>query len=535
MLSIPPVPALPLDLATARLFDFFGRRTPWHRRLWSGGLLTSLEETAEFGEAALAVDQGHEQSTAYRRFLRDEVLADPGIGAPHEAQLVTILGAKTFSAQSIRELRHLRAQVSQTYFENWRAAATAGDAALERLARALASTLLDAGFSPSGLHRWLQGLVRNNPPASIEDVIDAAGDRLRLPGRNWHVVVPVEQVPFRRHPRPSNFLDAPQARTLLPQMLPKTRMVRLNGALAFTITAKDEFAAATAAADQLGRVAARVTVGLPGEAALRAAEIAWVYREDADHALGDWAPLRESQRSVEVGTLYRQQVVFELPDHAAALDDAFQLLAAIETGSPGSAIAGGWAAIESLLRGPAERGGEIAARRIAAIVTCSLPRAELTPLAHRYREEQSDALADELAQLNTNLALAETLEAAIRAGRTLVFEHPSDAAALARVAAFIMEPKTLVRVNRYFEMAFLRLYRLRNRVMHGGSAKSVATPSVVGTMPALIGAGIDRISHAVLSADPRMSPLGLAARATVNLAQAQSGSFSCLSRLLEAP
>jgi hypothetical protein len=71
--------------------------------------------------------------------------------------------------------------------------------------------------------------------------------------------------------------------------------------------------------------------------------------------------------------------------------------------------------------------------------------------------------------------------------------------------------------------------------MHGGSARSVVTPSVIGTTPALIGAGIDRIAHGLLSAVPEVDPLELAARATINLDQAENGHFSLLCRLLERP
>ena len=529
------MPVLDTNLVAGRLFDFFGRRTPWHRRLWAGGLLTALEEAAEFGELVIAVGQGNEQLLGYRRFLRDEVSQDRGLAPAQRDQLVAILSAKPFPMQSIRELRHLRAQVAPTYVSQWRSAAEQGDAPLERLARTLASSLLEAGFSPSGLHRWLTGVMSQHPPVAVEVLVDAVDQRMHLPTREWRVIVPVEQVPFRRHPRPENYLEAADATALLPKPLPTEGMVRLNGALVFGISAKDRYGAATKAADRLRRIASRVTVGLPGEAVPVIAEIAWVHRADEDPAAGSWAPLREAQRSVEIGTLFRQRVVFDLPDRAAALDDAFQLLASVESSSPGSAIIGGWAAIESLLRGPDERGGEIAAQRMAAVVACALPRAELTPLAHAYRKANHDTLAVELRQCTTNLELADCLERAIRDGAALAFASPSDAAALLRLQSFIDSPATLGRVRRYLTTAFLRLYRLRNLVMHGGSARSVATEAVIGTAPALIGAGIDRIAHSLLSADPPIDPLALAARATINLDQASMGLFRNLARLLAAP
>lgn len=531
-----------LDLVAGRLLDFFGRRTSWHRRLWTSGLLTGLAEAAEFGGTVLSIGRGQENLLRYRRFLQQQVLADAGMVGSQKRQLASILGAKTFSAQAVRELRQLQAQAAGSYLENWRREVSSGQVPIERLSRAIASTLLDGGFSPSGLHRWLTGLMNTNRPATIDDLLAEAARRLGLPERTWHVAVPVERMPFRRHARPGTYLEALDALASLPRPLPPG-MVRVNGAFKFSVEAKDAPAAATRAGELLARITARVTVGLAGNADLRLAELAWVERVGVPG--GEWSPIRESQRSVEVGTLYRQGVVFELPEEARALDDAFQLLATIETGSPGSAIASGWAAIESLLQGPDERGGEVAASRMATIVACSLARAELTTLAYSYQDSHDDELAGRLRRCDTNRQRAHELEVAIRrdhpltfsglSGGGILFQSASDEAALLRVKGFISDPDSLRRAHSYLETAFLRLHRLRNLVMHGGSAASVATPGVIGTMPPLIGAGIDRIAHGLLGASPQLSPLELAARATVALKQVLDGEPRSLSGLLENP
>jgi len=387
------------------------------------------------------------------------------------------------------------------------------------------------GFSSSGLHKWLTGVAKNRPLANMDDLLDAVGYRASLPNRDWEVIVPVERLPFNGHPRPKSYLEAAEAVRRLPNPLPR-QVARINGAFLFVVPAKDASAAATRAGDLTARIAARVTVGLPGEAGSQIADRAWVTRANYD---GEWATLREPQRRLELGTLYRQSLVFDLPEHAMALDDAFQLLATMETDSPGPAVAGAWAAVESLLRGPDERGGEIAADRMAALVSCSLPRAELTTLAFQYAKGTQDGLAESLKRCPTNLERAQQLEAAIRSHYPVDYVQASDQAALLRVQGFLTDPSTLGRVNEYLRVAFLRLYRLRNLVMHGGSTDSVATAGVIGTMPPLVGAGIDRIAHGLLGTDPPVSPLALAARATVNLSQARKGQLGGLSRLLEAP
>jgi len=524
------MPGPALELVTARMFDFFGRRTSWHRRLWNGSLTTALAEAAELGERALDIDQGHEHLLTYRRFLRHEVNTDGGVSRPLREQLTPILTNRAFPAQAVRELRELVAQLRSSYFHTWQAAEV-GDLPVERLSRALAAGLLDAGFSPTGLHRWLNGVVSRHPPETIADLMEAVVSRAALPDRTWSVVVPIERLPFNDHPRPGNYLDSSAAANRLPHPLP-TQVGRVNGALVFEVSAKDASAAATMVGDLVARVVARVTVGLPGEAAAKLADVAWAKRENQG---GEWAPLREPQRRLELGTLYRQSLVFELPDHARRLDDAFQLLATVETGSPGPAVAGAWAAIESLLRGPGERGGEIAAERMARVVACSLPRAELTTLAYQYQNEHQDPLADELRRCATNRERAWRLERAIKSQEALRYQKASDQAALWRVHGFLVSPPTLGRVTDYLKTAFLRLYRLRNLVMHGGSTDSIATAGVIGTMPPLVGAGIDRLAHGLLGTNPPTEPLALAARATVNLAKATKGQADSLSQLLEAP
>ena len=147
----------PIELVVARLFDFFGRRTPWHRRLWSPGLLSCLEEVEELSTIVQQIGQGADQVLGYRRYLAKEVGQDVGLAEPQRVQLIELLQQKqNLSPSAVLRLRHLREQATISYLEHWNAAVTGGaEVPVERIARSLASTLLDAGFSPSGLHRWL--------------------------------------------------------------------------------------------------------------------------------------------------------------------------------------------------------------------------------------------------------------------------------------------------------------------------------------------------------------------------------------------
>jgi hypothetical protein len=525
----------PIELVVARLFDFFGRRTPWHRRLWSPGLLSCLEEVEELSTIVQEIGQGADQVLSYRRYLVKEVSQDVGFAEPQRGQLIELLQQKqNLSPSAVLRLRHLREQATISYLAHWNAAVTGGaEVPAERMARSLASTLLDAGFSPSGLHRWLTAVHKSGKLTDLGQLVDEARRRLELPTRTWEAFVPVQQIPFHGHPPPANYLTAAQSLDQLPAELSPRLGIRVNGALRYEVDALDAAAAATRAGDLIRRLAARVTVGLPGEDEVVAGKLAWIRRLDGTD-VGTWQPLREVQRSVEVVTLYRNELVFASPDVGTELDEALELLAVVEMGSPGASLASAWATIESLLCGPTDLESRIAASRMAAIVTGSLPRAELTPLGHGYQEEHDDELAAELAACGTNLEMAVVMERAIRRAEP-AFSDVSDQAAVLRLRSFVNEPAALRRVQTYLEQAFLRLQRLRNRVMHGGSAESAVTPAVIGTIPALLGAGVDRIVHGAFSADPRLTSLELAARADVNVRQACEGQFAELARLLEPP
>ncbi len=200
------------------------------------------------------------------------------------------------------------------------------------------------------------------------------------------------------------------------------------------------------------------------------------------------------------------------------LDDALELAAYLETGSPGAAVTGAWAAIEGLLHSPGERGAVQAADRLAAIVACAVERAELTSLVFRHEQNGHDQLADQLRTSHSRYEKVRRVEAHLRAGGSLSLEWSGDSAALDRVQAMIRDPKgDLERIQQYTSATFRRLYNQRNLVMHGGSFRSLALSATLRTAPALVGAGLDRIVHAQLS-ELHQSPLEVSARASTELA-----------------
>ena len=290
----------------------------------------------------------------------------------------------------------------------------------------------------------------------------------------------------------------------------------LAGFLFRRITALDLSAAVSRTTEILDQLSARMAVGTQSPLALL--DRVWVK--------GDSKPRRVDRvrRGVWVEALERENQLYDATS-SGGIHAAIELLAHLQISSSGAAVAGGWAAIEALLSEPSDRGG--AAERLAMLVACSFPRAELTNLSYALA-----TLSDELRSANTNQARCDIAASAITEGRidssTL---PPSDRAALARMSELLPDPAAdLDTVCKYASMAFRRLYRQRNLVLHWGRTNGVALQASLRTAAPLVGAGIDRIIHAHYVDD--LSPLQLVARAKVSLATVGTKSGPACTRLL---
>lgn len=182
-----------------------------------------------------------------------------------------------------------------------------------------------------------------------------------------------------------------------------------------------------------------------------------------------------------------------------------------------SAAAGAWSAIESLLFHPGDgkEGRAVAADRLAAIVACSWPRAELIALSYR-REPVADRIGRALARSRNSLWRSVVISRALASGATLNLAAPSDIAAEQRMVGLFGSPyEQLSDVRGIFQGAFRRLYRQRNIVVHGGYTEAIALDSALRVAAPLVGAGLDRLVHAQLA--DGVPPLDLAARAENSL------------------
>ena len=183
-----------------------------------------------------------------------------------------------------------------------------------------------------------------------------------------------------------------------------------------------------------------------------------------------------------------------------------------------AAVIGAWSAVEALLIRPTERRKHHAADRLAALVACSLPRAELTPLAYRHIDAANDQLAAAIRAADTNYAKVRHVEEHLRSGGRLALTDGSEIAAQDRIVAILHDPAgNLERIRGYVAESLRRLYNQRNQIAHSGSLRSAVLTATARTSFALVGAGLDRIVHAQLLADDPSTPLQLVARAETEL------------------
>jgi hypothetical protein len=237
-------------------------------------------------------------------------------------------------------------------------------------------------------------------------------------------------------------------------------------------------------------------------------------------------------RRAEVRALERQGRLLDLTA-SDSIDQALELLSNLNTAP--APVAAGWSAVESLLSGPGDDDKVITAERLANLVACSWPRAELTTIAWariKQTDEPQHPLVRELMGFETNRERAERVLSAIVNDEPMGLSSPAERLALARMKKLVTAPRReLLAVREQAGDALRRLYRQRNLVVHGGMTAGFGLVSALRTAAPLVGAGLDRVTHAALTTN--REPLEIAARAQLEIERAGTQNAPPLTRMLE--
>lgn len=518
MLNVNTLPALPGydGYIAARVLDFFGSTTPWQRGLWCTGLVLTLKELLEASEAVRA-GVLHEEAFRYLASQAVKLVGvDPGSGDKQQRKLIQkcLTNDLSFGGLDWLTVSKVTEDIESHYLERWAVALRdpSSRPRLETAARSIAAHLLDAGFNPEFLQRWWIYNIRRKGYDPIAKLVSAAHGLAREKPQAYKVLIVFAGIPQSRSAMPRGWVDAPSVSQWLRKNRFDVRGLNQDGGVWLEVNARDPWAAIESAMETVDRVAARVAVGTNSQ--LTPLSRAWIEGQTRHFKLG---PRR---RGVEVRALYLQDQIYS-ERVTGIVDAAIELLAPLASSSPSAAAAGGWAAIEALLSGPGDRGRVSAGDRMASLVACSFPRAELTPLSYRI-QQLGDDLSARLRSCACNRDRAKLLAEAINSGEDMAFRGYSDAAAFERMQELVADPfRTLHAIEVEAADCFRRLYRHRNMVLHWGKTDAVALRASVRTAAPLVGAGMDRIAHAWFV--ERISPLELAARARLRLETTTSG------------
>jgi hypothetical protein len=219
----------------------------------------------------------------------------------------------------------------------------------------------------------------------------------------------------------------------------------------------------------------------------------------------------EDLRSIRLPSIQRNRLFVGGENSEQQLDGAIALLASQSGEVRGASIASVWAAAEGLLGRPGGKGTDVA-DRLADIVACSFPRAEIGELARNWVENNSGDLADSLRD-QASADQARIMSTYLMTTGDPGFKRASDKAAVVRYIQLASDPEVVLkRVRGYYSGVFRRLYYQRNFVMHAAKFDSVTLGVSVRTAPALVAAALDRLVNAQ-HGKMAVSPLALAARA----------------------
>lgn len=508
------------QLVVARLLEFFADKSAWFRGLWDVGPVLLLDEALEAARASPTGELFHKAED----WTGSGYAEDPGI-APRERNLLRPLLQSRLHMRGgeLPAVERIARTIESAYLLNWAQWLKTADPSklnAERIARAVASHLLDRGFSPDFLHRWLTyRTVRDPKEYSLIDLVEEAHEHAVSPEPAFEVLVPVLGGfgdPTRQ--RPAQWRTPPQVAQWLAEKKFE-RDVRQGGGWALHVRAHDAFAAARAAGAEVERLSARIFASAGRKQRLH--DYAYVYAlapsagEEGERSRSTEVQLRRRRR-VSMPSLHGVESLLETSAMASQVDAALELLAQVD-GPDVVAAAAGWAAVEALMSPPPEEKKSVAlmaAEHLARLVACSFPRAELTLLAAlQLRAKPASPLATQLRQCRSNHERAALVAKAIKAETPqLVWDGHEHEAAVSRMRRLLKQPGTRLKdIHGYAHRAFLRLYRQRNLVLHAGMTSSVALRASLRTAVPLLAAGVDRAAQAWFS--DQVSPLELAVRA----------------------
>ncbi len=495
-------------IASARLMELLSPNPPWNRSLWNIGIVLGL---TELHEACLAVTSGALGEPSLKKLcssLTRQLGKEPTLSKAEKAYIQRQFSPLPLAhSTSHHAIATFASHFKLDYIQRWAEVVRSNsEFSIERFARSVATHLLDDGFSSEYLHAFIKTRTETADPLSLPELCEELNREMtNTPTRDFQVLLLFEKSPRMSAGTPPDWLKPAAVSHWLESHGFSTTGIRPSFGLILTVQARDTYGAAIAGRNQLDRFAARAAIAT-GEQ-LRMLSFIWVNGADAPY------PLNINTRGVRVKALYRENLIFS-PSESNDVDAAIELLSHLDQSSPTAAIAGGWGAIEGLLGDPGNRSA--AADNLAALVACSLPRAELTFLSYQA-ERKYPEIAEALLPFGArNRERSAYLARLIQEDQLPELPRLTDKAAVMRLKSILNSPSSeIATIKETVAEAFHRLYRQRNMILHAGKLDSVALEGSLRTVSKLAGAGMDRVAHGQYVQS--IKPLALVARANLSI------------------
>jgi len=240
----------------------------------------------------------------------------------------------------------------------------------------VAAHLLDCGYSLGFVHRTVNTAAKAG--GTLRELLSALASLAGATPSRFEVLVPFISVPRQQALAAPlrQWRSAPEVANWMAEHADGVAL-RQRGGFVYEVEALDVYAAARATGAIVERLLARASYARDSHPMVPHGRI-WI----AGH--GDPLPLRPPRRGVRLLSLISERTIYKV-DAPSRLDEALELAAPLDAGPTAPAVSGGWAALESLLYQPGDPrdvadGRVVAADRLAAIVACSWPRAEMIAL-----------------------------------------------------------------------------------------------------------------------------------------------------------
>lgn len=482
-----------LEGLVPRMLELTSRNTPWHRRCWRAGTLEVVEETLR----ELRIPGTREKAlNELRAYMVTALGRDPAVSTEQKEGLKSIvknIGPNSDeTSHDVNVAAYYLQDLRDTYLLNWahlfRDPTKMGKLDVEGTAKRIVSHLLYCGLPASSVYVVIDSWRSSDDERNFSDLLEELDVKAKTELKHFSFAVPVSRMPafLRTADRPSEWLTAQQMKRWKHKHAPNEPLLRHQGGFLLTVQARDVNGAAIVAQRQLAQLSFKFQSGSNNHFTI----LPTMWSQEKGTAF----PTRREIQTFKLRAFQRANVLHHL-EIGMKVRNILAIVEPLQTQDSHVAIVNGWMAIESLLVDAGEEDWK-AAERMAYIVAASYFRAEMTWLARNYSEKyekqcstaklikDSELSADRIRLMGEVICKEDSFE----------LLDPRDQLAIRKIRETVENPAAAFsRTRDILKREFLRMYRKRNLIVHGGRVLDDGVDSDADKVIPLLIAGIDQL------------------------------------------